>query len=159
LDKSDDRPQIESDPMRGYCVFASALDMEDIVRASILDIRVVRGGLFYGPQTMREQRWIEEVMDPRFQVPADGQSWVSLVHVEDYASALLHVLERGEPRHPYIACDDVPIRLADLYAMAAARVGIGKLANGGAILTRSFRTSNGKLRGIGWAPALPQMQL
>jgi len=149
---ADDRPQSEDDPIEGYGGIASAFDMEQLVRASPLDVRIVRGGLFYGPNTHREAQWRAELADPAFRVPGDGSAWWSLVHVEDYASAVLQVLEQGAPREAYIACDDAPLRVADVYACVAASLGAATPEVGGPQRLRSFRTSNRKLRALGWRP-------
>lgn len=156
---ADDRPQTENDPIEGYGVLASAFDMEALVRAAPLDGRLVRGGLFYGPNTMREELWFEEVRNKAFRVPGDASAWMSPVHVEDYADALLAVLERGAPREAYIAADDTPMRLRELYARAAARAGVDQPAPGGAQRMRSFRVSNAKLRSLGWNPRHPSLDL
>ncbi len=137
----------------GYGLLASAFDMEALVRASPLDGRLVRGGLFYGPGTGREERWLEEARNPAFRVPGDGSAWISLVHVADYAAALVTVLERGRPREACNACDDAPLQLRELYARAAARAGVAAPPVGGPAGLRSFRVSNARLRGLGWRPS------
>ncbi|HSW06437.1 NAD-dependent epimerase/dehydratase family protein [Aquabacterium sp.] len=150
---ADDRPQTEDDPIEGYAVLASAFDMEALLCASPLDVRSVRGGFFYGPGTGREERWLEEVRNPAFRMPGDGNAWLTPAHVEDYASALIHILEHGRPHEAYIVCDDTPLRLRELYARAAAQAAVDLPASGDTQWIRSFRTSNTKLRALGWAPA------
>ena len=152
---ANDRPQTEDDPIEGYGVLVSAAAMEALVRASPLDCRLVRGGLFYGPGTDRETNWLAEIRDPAFRIPGDGTAWLSPVHIEDYADALLAVLECGRPREAYIACDDAPLRLHELYARIAARAGLEPPAPGGPQRMRSFRTSNARLRSLGWRPSHP----
>lgn len=149
---ADDRPQTEDDPIEGYGVLASALDMEATIRAAPLDWRLVRGGLFYGPRTLREESWLEEVKSDAFRIPGDGNAWVSPVHVEDYANALIAVLEGGRARDAYIACDNAPLRLRELYRRAAALAGRAPPSAGGMQRMRSFRVSNAKLRALGWSP-------
>ena len=128
---ADDRPQAEDDPIMGYGVLESAIEMESLVRQAPLDWRLVRGALFVGPGTGREERRPAEVASPDARVTGEGQAWQSVVHVDDFADALLTVLERGLPREAYIASGD-PFR------------GHGRL--------RSFRVSSGKLRALGWLP-------
>lgn len=156
---ADDRPQTEEDALEGYGVLASAMDMEATMRAAPLDARLVRGGLFYGPGTGREEVWREEVGNPAFRIPGDGGAWLSPLHVQDYASALMRVLEYGRPREAYIACDDQPLRLRELYAGVAARAGVSLPAAGGVQRMRSFRVSNARLRALGWVPSHPKLQL
>ena len=150
---ADERPQTEDDALEGYGRIASAADMEALARAAALDVRVVRGGLFYGPGSGRPEQWLEEAADPEFRMPGDGSAWCSPVHVDDYAAALVAVLARGAPRAAYIACDDRPLRLAEIYAWAAARAGVAPPAAGGPQRLRSFRVSNARLRALGWRPA------
>jgi nucleoside-diphosphate-sugar epimerase len=149
---ADDRPQCEDDPIEGYGVIASALDMEHLIRAASLDWRIVRGGLFYGPGTGRQERWRSEINDPAFRLPGNGSTWVSPIHVNDFAAALLQVIERGHSRATYIACDDLPLRWHELYARVAEKIGAAVPPPGGPPGMRSFRTSNAKLRALGWKP-------
>ncbi len=149
---NDARPQNEDDPMGGYGRIASAFDMETLVRVAPLDARLVRGGGFYGPGTGRVEAWQAEVSNPAFRIPGDGTAWISPVHVEDYAAALLAVLKNGQPRTPYIACEDQPIELTRLYGKLALQAGLATPEIGGPQFIRSFRTSNVRLKGLGWAP-------
>lgn len=128
---ADDRPQVEDDPIEGYGLLASAVDMELLVRDAPLDGRLVRGALFVGPGTGREEQWAAEMASPGSPVAGEGQGWLSVVHVDDFAEALLTVLERGRPREAYIASGE-PFH------------GLGRL--------RSFRVSSDKLRALGWRP-------
>jgi nucleoside-diphosphate-sugar epimerase len=156
---ADDRPQSEDDPIEGYATIASAFDMEVLARAAPLDVRLVRGALFYGAGSGREAQWLSEAGNPSFRIPGDGGAWHSFVHVHDYAAALLAVLENGRPRSAYIACDDRPMRLRELYACVAARAGVAQPACGGPQRLRSFRVSNAKLRALGWQPSRPELRL
>lgn len=150
---ADGHPQAEDDPLTGYGVLASAFDMETLLAGSPLDARPVRGGLFYGPGTGREEAWLAEVRSSAFRLPGDGAGWVSTVHVEDYAAALLEILERGQRGEAYIACDDRPLQLRELYGRAARQAGVEVPAPGGPPGLRSFRVSNAKVRALGWRPA------
>ena len=128
---ADDRPQTEADPLVGNGVLESAIEMESLVRQAPLDGRLVRGALFVGPGTGREDPRAADVASPESRVAGEGQAWQSVVHVDDFAEALLAVLERGRPREAYIASGE-PFR------------GPGRL--------RSFRVSSDKLRALGWQP-------
>lgn len=155
----DDRPQTEDDPIEGYATIASAFDMETLARAAPLDVRLVRGALFYGGDSGREDQWLAEVSNPSFRIPGDGNAWHSFVHVHDYATALIAVLAGGAPRAAYIACDDTPLRLRELYARIAERADVPMPAAGGPSRLRSFRVSNARLRALGWRPAYPELAL
>lgn len=154
---ADDRPQHEGDPIAGSGVLASALDMERLLQQAPIDVRVVRGGLFRGGDSGAEARWRTQVHDPQFRLPGSGDDWVSLVHVHDFAAALLAALDRGAPGTPHIACDDRPLRWRELYAAVAAAEGVPTPAAGGAPTMRSFRTSNARLRALGWAARQPPL--
>lgn len=150
---ADDRPQTEEDPIEGYGVLVSAADLEALVRTSPLDVRVVRGGQFYGADSGAQERWISEVRTAGFCIPGDGTAWMSPVHVADFAAALLSVLVRGQPRGAYIACGDEAVQLREFYAEVARRAGVMTPPSGGPQRLRSFRTSNAKLRALGWRAA------
>jgi nucleoside-diphosphate-sugar epimerase len=147
----DHRPQTEVDPIDGYGVLVSALDMEAVVRSAPLDGRLVRGALFFGPGTGREEQSAAEAAQPGFRVPGDGRGWLSLVHVDDYAEALLAVLEHGRPRTAYIASGE-PLQWQDFYDDVAARAGLPSPLSGGPERLRSFRVSNERLCALGWRP-------
>lgn len=149
---ADDRPQTEDDPIEGYGVLASAADLEALVRVSPLDVRVVRGGQFYGGDSGARERWINEVSTPGFCIPGDGTAWISPIHVADFAAALMSVLTRGEPRGVYLVCEDEAVQLREFYAEVARRAGVKTPATGGPQRLRSFRTSNARLRALGWRP-------
>ena len=153
---SDIRQQHEDDRIEGRGVLASALDMERLLQHAPIDVRIVRGGLFRGGDSGAEARWQAQVSDPQFRIPGNGDDWVSLVHVEDYAQALRVVLERGARGSAYIACDDQPLRWRELYASVAARAGVAPPPTGGPPAMRSFRTCNARLRALGWVPLQDQ---
>ena len=152
----DSRAQTEEDPVVGYGRVATAAQLEEQVRASGLDWRIARGGLFYGAG--REEAWRTQLDDPAFRIPAGGKAWLSQVHVRDYAGALAHIVELETPRQVYNACDDAPLTELDLYREAAQWRGkpvppVGEAP--GLYGLRSFRVSNAKLRAAGWAPQYP----
>lgn len=152
---ADARPQHEDDPIDGPGVLASALDMERLLRSAAIEVRVVRGGLFYGGGSGLPAGWLAQVRDPRFRVPGDGSGWLSPVHVDDYARAVLAVLAlapSGPGSRAVIACDDEPLRWRDVFERAATAAGVPMPAGGGPLSLPSFRTSNRRLRALGWAP-------
>lgn len=148
----DRRPQLEDDPVEGYGAVLSAARMESTVMTAPLDWRIARGGLFYGPDTGRVEAWRAEVEGEGFRIPGDGRAWHSLVQVRDFSRALALIVEHPEPRQAYIACDDAPLTLNNLYSQVARERGRPLPPSGGNPRMRSFRTSNAKLRGIGWVP-------
>ena len=151
---TDERPQHEDDPIEGAGVLASALDMERLLASASIEVRIVRGGQFYGADSGSEARWRAQVRDPRFRLPGDGGGWLSPVHVHDFAQALLAALGApsiGPSTRAWIACDDHPLRWRELYALAARGGGVGLPPVGGPPGLPSYRASNARLRALGWA--------
>jgi len=159
---ADARPQHEDDPLVGQGVLASALDMERLLHGASpdagLDVRIVRGGLFYGGGSGTEARLVAALREGGFRLPGSGQAWVSPVHVEDYARAVLQVLElpaHALPGRAFIACDDGPLRWHEVYARAAAAGALPvppAWPTGAPLPLPSFRTTNARLRATGWRP-------
>ena len=149
---SDTRPQTERDPVAGAGVLASAVDMEALVQASPLDWRIIRGGLFFGPGTGREEALLAAAQDPDWAVPGDGSGWLSPVHVDDMAAAMATVIAQGAPNSIYNAVADTPLTWRSLYDSLAAKLAIPPAGNGGTFALPSFRVSNAAIKRIGWTP-------
>lgn len=154
----DSRPQKEDDAVEGYGAVLTAAQLEAAVMAAPLDWRIARGGLFYGEDSGRGQVWAGEMESPEFRIPGDGRTWHSLVHVRDFAAALVAIVEHPAPKQAYIVCDDAPLTLNSLYSQLARKHARPLPQAGGPMRMRSFRTSNAKLRGIGWAPDFPVLE-
>lgn len=154
----DSRPQTEDDPISPYDRIRSAADMEQLVKESPLDWCIVRGAAFYGPGTGRAEAWRSQARGGVLVTPGDGNGFLSLIHVADMAAALVTVVERGQPRHVYLAADDQPATYRDLLGYVAAMEGAGPPGTGGQTLLPSFRVSNAKLKALGWAPAYPSFR-
>jgi len=149
----DSRPQTEDDPVTGGGVLASAIDMEEMVRASALDWRIVRGGLFFGPETGRLETLVTEARNGTWRMPGDGARWLSPVHVADMATAVAGVMADGAPRTVYNAVSDQPIQWSRFLSGLATALDLPPPAPGGAETLPSFRVSNARLRTLGWSPA------
>jgi len=154
----DSRAQTEDDALEGYGAVLSSAQLEQAVMAAPLDWRIARGGLFYGLDSGREEIWAGEINTPEFRVPGDGRAWHSPVHVRDFARALVRIVEHADTRQAYIVCDDAPLTLNNLYSQVARKHGRPLPPTGGPLRMRSFRTSNAKLRGIGWTPEYPTLE-
>lgn len=150
---SDERPQTEDDPIVGAGHLTSAIDMEGLVQASPLDWRIVRGGLFFGPGTGREAALRSAAQEPDWRMPGDGTGWLSPIHVEDMAAAMVCVLQNGAAQSVYSATDDHPVTWRDLCLTLAGALGVAPPSAGGPAPLPSFRVSNERLRRLGWRPS------
>lgn len=146
----------ESAPLQPSPVIQSAADMEELVRASELDWCILRGGLFYGPGTGREEEWRQAAREGRFVYPEDGGDLLSQVHVVDMARAVALATEKAERGSVYNIVDDEPVSYKRLYAYVAAQLEAPEPRGGGPRVLRSFACSNAKAKKeLGWEPAFP----
>jgi nucleoside-diphosphate-sugar epimerase len=119
------RPITEDTPLRpsawGRCL-TPALERLDGYIVAGQPIVAAFPGWVYGNGGWFRERVIEPVMAGR-RVLLFGKTgpWLSPIHVEDCARALLHLAERGEPSGRYFLVNPDPIRL-DEFAGAFARL-------------------------------------
>ena len=132
---------------------AAALAMEDTVRRSGLDWTILRGALFYGPGTGFDDDWFARARAGKLRLPADGQDYVSLVHIADMAEATAVAIGRWPSRQALIVADDEPARWGDVLAYVAAIVGAASPPPGGRLRLPPFRVSNRRAReALSWTP-------
>jgi uncharacterized protein len=122
------RPVTEDHPSRssawGRCL-TPALDRLDGYIVAGLPIVMAFPGLVYGSGSWFRQRVIEPVMAGRrvLQFGITGP-WVSPIHVEDCARALVHLVQHGEAGGRYFLVNNDPIRMpefAETFARLANR--------------------------------------
>jgi len=146
----------EATPLAPGPVARSAADMEGLVRVSALDWRILRGGIFYGPGTGREDAWRAAARAGALRTPGDGSVLVSLIHVADMASAVALALDEGLPRAVYNVVDDEPVAWRELYGYVAAQEGGPNPAPGGPVVWPSLGCGNARIKAdLGWRPAYP----
>jgi nucleoside-diphosphate-sugar epimerase len=132
---------------------AAALAMEDTVRQSGLDWIILRGGLFYRPGTGFDDDWFVRARAGKLRLPADGQDYVSLVHIADMAAATTAAIARWPSRQALIVADDEPARWRDVFAYVAAIAGAAPPQPGGRLGIPSYRVSNRRAReALSWTP-------
>lgn len=111
------------------------------------DAAAFRASGLYGPG--RERMWQrarrEEPGEPR---------WTNRIHVEDVASALLHLLEALRIARLYCGNDDAPALEHEVVDGLRARLGLPVLGAAPGPVTGK-RVSNARLRGSGWQPRYP----
>ena len=137
-------------------VIESTVDMENYVRASELEWCILRGGLFYGPGTGRDEGWRQAVLDKTLRLPGQGDGLISLIHVVDMARAMVDAVEKASAHSIFNVVDDKPVRYRDLYQYVAAFVNGPDPEAGGPTLLPSLGCSNEKLKSeLDWTPIYP----
>jgi nucleoside-diphosphate-sugar epimerase len=129
--------------------------MEEMVRgldSSRTEWVILRGGAFVGPDTFQE-RTIAGLRAGTERVPGDGQNWVSCVHVDDYADAVVAALH-SSLREGIFNITDEPIRNGDYLDGLAERLGLPAAPrNPDLPRPRSYRCSSAGARdALGWTP-------
>lgn len=143
----------EAELVRTSPITQSALVMEEAVQDSSMDWRIVRGGVFYGPGTGREEFWAACARAGQLEYPANPGTFISMVHVEDYATALVAALECDATHVLVNAVDDEPVRYRDLFTAISELMGV-PIRQEGALALPSFRASNTlAYKKKGWRPS------
>ena len=131
----------------------SAYDMESLVQGTCFDWCILRGGLFYGIGTGREDEWRRAAQAGTLQLPGDGTALISLVHVVDMARAVVIAVERAARQSIYNVVDDQPVDYRTLYNYLAAQVNGSDPRPGGEIVIPSLGCSNTRIKTeLGWEP-------
>jgi nucleoside-diphosphate-sugar epimerase len=170
------RPITEDEPLRpsawGRC-FAPALDRLDGYIAAGLPVITAFPGWVYGNAGWFRQRVIEPVMAGRRVLQFGKASpWVSPIHVDDCARALVHLAEHGHAGGRYFVVNSLPIRMHELavtFARLAKRpLGVCRVPAAairlvtGPVLADHVRAdavfSNIRLRGIGFRHRYPTIE-
>jgi nucleoside-diphosphate-sugar epimerase len=160
-------------PSAGGRYLTPALDRLDGYLTAGLPIVTAFPGWVYGNGSWFRQRVIEPVMAGR-RVVQFGKTgpWVSPIHVEDCARALVHLAEHGEIGGRYFLVNSDPIRLHEFAGMfarlanrplrvwrvpaAAGRLVVGPVQVGDLQADAVF--SNIRLRGIGFRFRYPTLE-
>ncbi len=143
---------------------------ERLVRESGLEASIVRPSHVYGPGGWFAAEFVKRLRAPgRFAVIGAGENLWDVVHVDDVASAIVEVTERGPAGGLYHVADDEPISFYDFVALAAQALGVGAPRRIPAALARivagrdpvhavirSARSSNARIKEeLGWQPRYP----
>ena len=146
----------ESEDLKPALVTQSAFDMESLVRSSGLDWCILRGGLFYGPRTGREEDWRSAASNGTFVIPEEGEALLSLVRAIDMARAVILAVERMSAQMIFNVVDDVPMSFGTLFSYIAAQLDAPEPKTGGEAFLPSLGCSNARIKEeLGWQPMYP----
>lgn len=128
------------------------LEAERVVLSSGIPSCVVRLAGLYGPGRNRVRMLKEGRTKPVFDA-----TFTNRIRLEDAASAIQLVLERGTPGEIYLACDDEPSTQRDFYSWISKELSWpSEPATAGAIAGKRYR--NTKLKSLGWKPKFPNFR-
>jgi nucleoside-diphosphate-sugar epimerase len=136
-----------------WAAIAAVRAMEAAVVESNLDWLILRGGLFYGPGTGFDDDWFARARAGKLRLPAQGDDYVSLVHIADMAGATVAAIRRWPTRQALIVSDDDPARWRDVLTYVCSIAGSNLPEPGGRAAMPSFRVKNTRARALlAWAP-------
>lgn len=115
-----------------------------------LGVALRLGGL-YGPG---RTKLLDHLREGRQQAPAGAGHYVNRIHIEDAASACLHLLELNDPAACYIGTDGHPLETAQFYDTLADQLGVPH-PNRRPVPPTGKRLSNRRLLDSGWRPDWP----
>jgi len=134
----------------------SSIDMEDLVRSSLLEWSILRGGIFYGTGTGRDDGWRQLAQGGNLALPGDGNDLVSLIHVVDYARTVIAAIENAPAHSIYNIVDDKPISYKNLFGYLTAQINVDEPSAGGPKFLPSLGCSNKKAKHeLSWYPTYP----
>ncbi len=91
--------------------------LRDALRKRGFPARFVRAGTIYGPG----RRTVDALRNKRLRMLGGGENLSSRIHVDDLATVLAAVAERGRSGEVYLAVDDHPISMAEYFDHLADR--------------------------------------
>ena len=132
---------------------ALLLEAEQWLAAQAVPSTVLRLAGLYGPGRMQ---LVERLRSGMQRVPRDLPHWANRIHVDDAASAIMHLLSLPEPLPLCVGVDDTPLPLDTLCDFLAQRLEVPPPREGNApVGVGSKRLRNARLRGSGWEPQWP----
>ncbi len=165
----------ESHPLHPAPPAQSFADMEEIVsqRDEFQGVNyvILRAGIYYSAHTFYMQNLFSMIQKGKTPPLAGQRGFVSLIHAEDFADALLCAITNGPSGEVFNIVDDTPIPMNKLISHMAAHID-GKAPGGmpsfllrlaigkefAKLLQSSCRVSNQKAKKIlGWSPRYPSI--
>jgi nucleoside-diphosphate-sugar epimerase len=126
---------------------------------------VLRPSHVYGPGG-----WFAGLLEDKlFRIPGKGENLWDMVHVDDVVAACTMLLEQAPAGEAFHVVDDEPITMKEFFGHAAQALGrkpyghapkfLAKMLKGSSAVisaVRSAKSSNLKLKSLGWAPRHPK---
>lgn len=129
---------------------------EQVLTESPIPTTILRASGIYGPG---RTRLIDEVTSGNYSLPANSH-WTNRIHRDDLAAAIIHVAHMGDRAAGlYLATDNEPSQLADVYEFLRAELGLPRTVHphstpsGRRVANR--RLSNELLLAAGFVPRFP----
>ena len=108
---------------------------------------------------------IKDIRKGLFKIPGDGKNFWDVVHVDDVVAALIVLFKSGQDGQIYHVVDDTPTTMGDFFQEVGKLLGKKKIGHVPIWLAniikgkdpilagiRSAKSSNKKLRSLGWNP-------
>ncbi|WP_052809876.1 NAD-dependent epimerase/dehydratase family protein [Streptomonospora alba] len=115
---------------------------------------LLRGARFAGPGTAQDTQ-CGQLARGELRIPGDGRAFVSMVHVVDYAAAVVAALERAPAGWTFNVADE-PLRVGDYYTRLARATGCAPPESDGAdesgIPSHRIDSTAARQK-LGWHPA------
>ncbi len=129
------------------------LEAEQWLRDQGLPAVALRLAGIYGPG---RTQLLDRLRAGQARAPADPPHWANRIHVDDAASAIVHLLTLADAQPAYLGCDDTPQPLHELYGYLAGLLGADAPALGPAPAgVGSKRLSNARLKSSGYSLRWP----
>lgn len=138
--------------------------------ASGFPVLISRPGHIYG-----NGGWVKgiavQIRQGRARIPGTGENLWDVAHVDDVASSLLILMKKGVPGEIYHVADDCSVTMRDFFDELSRILGVRPVGQMPRFIAnwligkdtinsvvRSARTSNKKLKALGWQPAYPDFK-
>lgn len=103
---------------------------------------------FYGPGTGFDEGWISRAAAGKLRLPAEPDTFVTLVHIADMAAATAAAIARWPSRRTLTVCDDEPVTWRQLFGHITESFGAPPPQEGTTPGFPSFRASNAEVREV-----------
>ena len=149
----------ESNPMDPSTATAKVLAAtEQFVQESQVPVTILRASGIYGPG---RTRLLDKIRSGDAVLPA-GSHWTNRIYRDDLAAAVVHEANLGSDAESlYLATDDEPVQLGEVYEFLAELINAGPLEsekNPAPTRSADRRLSNAKLRASGFVFQYPSFR-